>query len=234
MSLSRRDLLRVGIASPLALAAARIAWPLPGFAAEGTVRSADEALDRLMAGNRRFVATQAQRPNQSADVRVKVAGGQLPFAIIFGCSDSRVPPEIVFDQGLGDLFVIRVAGHVLDETALASIEFAVDEFKPPPPLVMVLGHERCGAVTAAVHALTAHEEAMGHLGALVEPIKMAAEQVRGAPGDAVDNAVRANVALVVSQLEDSEPILAEKVDADELLIVGARYDLDTGAVDLIA
>jgi len=231
MYLNRRNLIRLGLASPLALAAARIAWPLPAFAAEGTVHSAAEALERLMDGNRRFVVEQAQRLNQSADVRVKVASGQHPFAIIFGCSDSRVPPEVIFDQGLGDLFVIRVAGHVVDDTALASIEFGIEEFETP--LVMVLGHERCGAVTAAVKALTAHEEAMGHVGALVEPIKVAAEQVRNAPGDLVDNAVRANVALVVSELENSEPILAERVDADELLIVGARYDLDTGAVELI-
>ena len=158
-----------------------------------------------------------------------MAQGQKPFAIVFGCVDSRVPPELVFDRGLGDVFVIRTAGQVLDDAGLGSIEFGVEELGIP--LVMVLGHEKCGAVAATIEAVEHNAEAPGHIGALVEGIRPAVEQVKGQPGDLLDNAVRANVELTVRQLKTS-PILAEALETGHIKIVGARYDLDTGVVEV--
>jgi carbonic anhydrase len=143
-----------------------------------------------------------------------------------------VPAEIVFDQGLGDLFMVRVAGNVASSgEVLASIEFAVAELQVP--LVLVLGHKRCGAVTAAVDAVVRGSVAPGHIGSLVDAIRPAVAQVQGSLGDLLDNAVRANVELVVAQLVRSEPILAPAVREGRLRITGARYDLDTGQVDII-
>jgi carbonic anhydrase len=143
-----------------------------------------------------------------------------------------VPAEIVFDQGLGDLFMVRVAGNVASSgEVLASIEFAVAELQVP--LVLVLGHKRCGAVTAAVDAVVRGSVAPGHIGSLVDAIRPAVARVQGALGDMLDNAVRANVELVVAQLARSEPILAPAVREGRLRITGARYDLDTGQVDII-
>ena len=187
----------------------------------------DQALAKLVAGNRRYVRTAFQRPNQSLARRVEVAKGQKPFAIILSCSDSRVPPEIVFDQGLGDLFVYRVAGNTLNDEGLGSIEYGVDHFGVP--LIMVLGHQRCGAVEAAVKG----GEAPGRIGKVIAPIKPAVESTRGMPGDHVDNAVKANVELVVDQLKNSKPIISEAIRNGKLKVVGARYNLDSGRIELI-
>jgi carbonic anhydrase len=187
----------------------------------------DQALAKLVAGNKRFVKSALLHPNQTAARRKAVAKGQTPFAIVLSCSDSRVPPEVAFDQGLGDLFVIRVAGNTVNNEGLGSIEYAVDHFGSP--LIMVLGHQRCGAVDAAVKG----GEAPGHIGSVVEPIKPAVEKTRGMPGDPVDNAVRANVELVVEQLKDSKPIISEAIRNGKLKVVGARYDLDSGRVEII-
>ena len=191
--------------------------------------SADQALQMLMEGNRRYVAAKMLRPNQSAQRRGEVAKDQSPFAVILGCSDSRVPPEVVFDQGLGDLFVIRVAGNVVDNLAIGSIEYAVAHLGAP--LVMVLGHSRCGAVSAAVQVVEKNAPAPGHIASLVEAVWPAVNKMRGRPGDLVDNAVTANVALVVERLRATPPTLAEAVQKGRLRIVGARYDLDTGVVE---
>ena len=164
--------------------------------------------------------------------RVTIAQHQHPFAVIFGCADSRVPPEIIFDQGLGDLFVIRVAGHVLDAAALGSIEYAAVELGVP--LVMVLGHQRCGAVKAAVEAVERGSTVPGHMPTLVDAIRPAVAKAKGSPGDLLDNAVRAHVAVVVGQLQSSEPILAALVRANKVKIVGARNDLDSGVVEIVA
>lgn len=190
--------------------------------------SGEEALQTLMAGNMRYVGTKLTHPNQSAERRAEVAQGQHPFAVILGCSDSRVPPELIFDQGLGDLFVIRVAGNSANDVVLGSIEYAAEHLGVR--LVMVLGHERCGAVEAAVKA----GEVAGHIASVVEAIVPAVERIKGRPGDPVDHAVRANVELVVTQLKSSAPVLAALVQAGRLKIVGARYDLESGWVDLIA
>ena len=143
------------------------------------------------------------------------------------CSDSRVPPEIIFDQGLGDLFVIRLAGNILDDAALGSLEYAVEHLGVK--YIMVLGHERCGAVDAAVKG----GEIPGHIGSLVKAIQPAVEKVKNLPGDLLDNAVRANVTMVVQQLKSSGPILEELVKKGDLAIAGARYDLDDGEVKIL-
>ncbi len=176
----------------------------------------------------RYVGTKLTHPHQTAERRREVAEGQHPAAVIVGCSDSRTPPEIIFDQGLGDLFVVRVAGHVVDDVVLGSIEHAAVHLGVQ--LIMVLGHERCGAVEATVKGA----EALGHMGCVIQAIEPAVEKVRNQPGDPLESAVRANVEAIVGQLKSSEPILAEMVRRGELRIVGARYDLDSGWVDMIA
>jgi carbonic anhydrase len=194
--------------------------PLKGVAPQ-------EALKRLREGNERYVAARLAHPNQTAECRTRVAGGQSPFAVVLGCADSRVPPEVLFDQGLGDLFVVRVAGNVLDDAGLGSLEYAADHLGVH--LLVVLGHERCGAVDAALKG----GEAEGHVKYLVRALKPAVAAAKGKQGDALDNVVRANVALAVKQLRASKPVLAELVEHGRLKVVGARYDLDTGSVEVI-
>jgi carbonic anhydrase len=198
--------------------------------AASAVSDPDEALHELLEGNRRYVEGHAIWPNQDGSRRAEVAAGQHPFALIFSCVDSRVPPEIVFDRGLGDLFVIRTAGHVGDRAALGSIEYGIEELHIP--LVVVLGHERCGAVVASIEAVDAGARAPGDIATLVEGIRPAVDAARGLPGDRTDNTVRANVQHTVQQL-DASPILHEAWVAGHLKIVGARYDLDSGLVEII-
>ena len=184
----------------------------------------DEALARLAQGNRRFMAASLNHPDQGAVRRIEQAAGQTPFAIILTCSDSRVPPEVIFDQGLGDLFVIRVAGNVADDIGIASIEYAAEHLGTH--LCVVLGHERCGAVTAAVKG----DALPGHLLNLMEMLAPAVAATSGQPGDRVADAVTANVELTVDRLRECAPILNKLVDEGELQVVGAEYDLDTGEV----
>jgi carbonic anhydrase len=194
------------------------------------IRDSTSALRALMEGNARYVDAKLTAPDQTAARRAEVAVAQHPFAVIFGCSDSRVPAEIVFDQGLGDLFVVRVAGPVLDDAVLGSLEFAALELAVP--LILVLGHERCGAVTAALDVLDKGTTPPGHISHLVDAISPAVKRVRGRPGDVLDNAVRANIELVVEKLRTSRQVLAAQVSSGKLRIVGARYDLDSGRVDV--
>jgi carbonic anhydrase len=189
----------------------------------------DEALQRLMEGNQRYVANKSTDLHEGASRRAQVAGGQDPFAIIFGCVDSRVPPELVFDCGLGDLFVIRTAGQVIDQAVLGSIEYGV--LGLGIPLVMVLGHERCGAVKATLEALETQADAPGQIDWLVKRIRPALNKVKDKPGDLLDNAVRANIELSVRRLTRS-PVLAQSGQEGQLHIVGACYDLDSGKVTL--
>lgn len=184
----------------------------------------ETALKRLMAGNHRYAAGHTIHPNQSKERQLEVEAGQAPFAVVLGCADSRVPPEVIFDQGLGDLFVIRVAGNVTDNEITASMEYAVEHLHTS--LIMVLGHEKCGAVTASMKG----GEAPGHLPSIVGHLRIAVEEAKAMPGDAVSNCVRVNVQHVVRELRDSEPILKELVAAGKVKIVGARYDLHTGKV----
>ena len=189
--------------------------------------SADSALARLMAGNQRYVAHRAQHPDESLARRKELEATQHPFAVVLGCADSRVPPELLFDQGLGDLFVIRVAGNIVDDAILGSIEYAVEHLGTQ--LVMVLGHEKCGAVTAAVEG----GAAAGHLRALVEAIRPVVAATANTPGDKVHICVIANARSVARQIRQSEPVLKEAGERKGLNVVAADYALDTGAVTLL-
>lgn len=209
-----------------ALAALMASLIAPAFANSERSISGIAALKKLMDGNDRYVHA-LRHPNRGALRRAQVAQGQHPIAIVLGCSDSRVPPEILFDQGLGDLFIVRVAGNIADPVVLGSIEYAAEHLGVP--LLMVLGHERCGAVAASVQG----GEAPGHIGSLVEAIMPAVLATRDMPGDHVDNAVVMNVRNVVGELGRSRPILAHLVETQQLKVVGGYYDLDTGAVELV-
>ncbi|MBC9713766.1 carbonic anhydrase [Streptomyces sp. TRM66268-LWL] len=184
-------------------------------------RTAAQALARLRRGNARYAEAHARHPHESRQRRRSVAVAQHPFAVVLGCIDSRVPPELVFDQGLGDLLVIRTAGHVLDEAVLGSVQYGVAELGVP--LVVVLGHERCGAVGAAVARVRDGGHVSGHLAPVVDAIAPAARATRFQGGDWVDNAVRKHVDSVVAQVGD-DPALGPAV------VTGARFDLDTGRV----
>jgi carbonic anhydrase len=186
--------------------------------------TADSVVRELKAGNAHHVAHRYEHPHETADRQRELISGQNPHAQILSCADSRVPPEIVFDQGLGDLFVVRVAGNVAADTELASLEYGADHLHIP--LLVVLGHQHCGAVTAAVEG--GHTE--GHLSKLVELLRPAVEKTRGLPGDPVENAVKKNVEMVVEQLRTSTPVLAKLESEGKLKIVGAIYSLDTGKV----
>ena len=185
---------------------------------------ADAILSQLKTGNEHHVRHKYQHPHETLARQMELVAGQHPQAEILSCSDSRVPPEIVFDQGLGDLFVVRVAGNVATDTEIGSLEYGAEHLHIP--LLIVLGHESCGAVTAAVEG----GEAEGHIASLVDLIKPAVERSRGKPGDRVANAVHANVEMVVQQLRSSEPVLSRLVAQGKLKIVGGVYSLETGKV----
>ena len=197
--------------------------PGAGYQAESKL-TPDSVLAELKNGNAHHVRHQYQHPHETTARQRELVTGQHPHAEILSCSDSRVPPEIIFDQGLGDLFVIRVAGNIAADTEIGSLEYGDKHLHIP--LLIVLGHERCGAVTAAVEG----GEAEGHLGALVSLIKPAVDKTRGMPGAPVANAVRANVQMVVQQLRSSTPVLSELVAQGKLKIVGGVYSLETGQV----
>jgi carbonic anhydrase len=187
-----------------------------------------EAISRLKEGNGRYASGSLQHPAQTTDRRMEVAKGQHPFAIIVSCSDSRVPPEIAFDQGLGDLFVVRVAGNVMNDENRGSIEYAVEHFGVR--LILVLGHQRCGAVEAAKETIAAKGKAPGHIQSLVTAIKPAVEST--VKGD-LDATIKANVEYVVNALRSCAPILKPKVDSGDLQVIGGYYSLDTGAVTFL-
>ena len=193
--------------------------------------SPEVALRWLREGNRRYVEHQAKHPRQGPKARLRVAQGQHPFAIVLGCADSRVAPEVIFDQGLGDLFVVRVAGNVVDELVVGSIEFAAEAFGVP--LVVVLGHDHCGAVRAALEVFEGRGSTPGHEGALIEPILPAVREAKGLAGDLTDLAVRINVTNMVAKLEADE-LLAPLVRSKKLKVVGGVYHLEMGKVDFIA
>src|SRR5437773_3809120 len=174
-----------------------------------------EAISKLKEGNGRYTSGNLQHPGQTTDRRTELAKSQYPFAAVVSCSDSRVPPEIVFDQGLGDLFIVRVAGNVLNDEGLGSIEYAVDHLGTR--LILVLGHQRCGAVQAAKETIAAKGKAPGHIESLVTAIKPAVEAT---VKDDLDATIQANVKHVVQALRSSTPILKAKVDSGALQIIG--------------
>ena len=185
----------------------------------------ETALQKLIEGNNRYVLDKSEKPRQNSARRSETAENQHPFAIIVTCSDSRVPPEILFDQGIGDLFIIRTAGNVIDSAAIGSIEYAAEHLGVQ--LIVVLGHERCGAVSAAVKG----GEAPGHISTLVKYIEPAVEKAkRIKTGGLIDNAINENVSITVEKIAESEPILKELHEKGKLKVNGAYYDLDSGAV----
>ena len=187
-----------------------------------------EAISKLKEGNERYMSGNLQHPGQTTERRTELAKTQHPFAGIVSCSDSRVPPEIVFDQGLGDLFIVRVAGNVINDEGLGSVEYTVDHLGTR--LILVLGHQSCGAVEAARETIAAKGKAPGHIESLVTAIKPAVEATAK---DDLDTTVKANVKNVVKALRSSTPILKAKVDSGEIQLIGGYYSLDTGAVTFL-
>jgi carbonic anhydrase len=185
-----------------------------------------DSLQRLLDGNLRYVANRSSL-DESARRRIEVAEGQHPFAAIFSCVDSRVPPELIFDQGLGELMVIRTAGQVIDKAVLGSLEFAVAECHVP--LILVLGHERCGALKAAIDTLARGDVAEAEIEYLVEELAPAVLQGRRLGGDGWLQAVRVQIARVVERLRHS-PVLTPALEAGRLRVAGACYELESGLV----
>ncbi|MEW2583724.1 carbonic anhydrase [Streptomyces virginiae] len=236
---SRRALLRTAVAGTAAAAGAGLvlgsAAPASAAAARdaedtGPVTTPEQALRRLAAGNHRWRTRQQEHPHESAALRRRLVQGQHPFAVVLGCVDSRVSPELVFDQGLGDLLTVRSAGEVLDEAVLGSVAYGVLELRVP--LVLVLAHQSCGAVAAAVHADETGEPLPAHIQYLADQIRPSIE--RGQHGDArVDATINAHARGVRRRLA-AEPDLAGKVAAGELAVVAARYDLRDQQVRLLS
>ncbi|MGW3122241.1 carbonic anhydrase [Streptomyces sp. NPDC001107] len=225
MASNRRAFLTATAVGALAAAPASAA---PADALETAARprptTARAALAELLAGNRRYATGGSHHPDQGLLRRHALATGQHPFAVVVGCIDSRVPPELVFDQGLGDLICIRTAGQVLDEAVLASIQYGVQELHIP--LVLVLGHERCGAVAATLDHLRTGAPVPGHLELLVDEIAPAALRTRRQSGDWAELTMRANTVWVRDAIRADSAFAAATVTA-------ARFDLDTGLVSLL-
>jgi len=244
MSSSRRDFIRVtgAAAAGLVLATDTAAQttPVPAAApaAKGKPKpegpTSKEALRMLMEGNERFVTGKSAKPCRTPEDFKTSAEGQTPFAIIVACADSRVAPEILFDQGVGDLFVVRVAGNVVagaGDTVKGSIEYGVAVLGAP--LIMVLGHSNCGAVKATIKYVETNDPVPGAIGGLVALIRPAVLKSKGESGDKLNNAIRANVDIGVGKLRSLDPIVSKAVQNSTVQVVGATYDLSTGKVTLL-
>lgn len=190
--------------------------------------TSEQALEKLMEGNRRYAAMRQQYPRQTSAHRHALLDGQYPFAVILSCSDSRVPSELVFDQGLGDLFIVRTAGHVVNDLVLGSIEFAVHALHVP--LVMVLGHSQCGAVTSAI----AGQGMPGHITHLIETIQPAVTSVQNQEGDLLENAIRANARLSAAHITAASPVISQAVGEGRVRVVPAFYYLASGSVEILS
>ena len=199
----------------------------PAHPEQPTVAPA-EAIAKLKESNARYTSGNLQHPGQTTERRAELTKSQHPFAIILSCSDSRVPPEIVFDQGLGDLFIVRVAGNVLNDEGLGSIEYGVDILGAR--LIVVLGHQSCGAVDAAMKTIAAKRKAAGHIQSLVTAIKPV---VQATPKGDLETTIKANVKHVVDALRSSTPILKARVDSGDVQVIGGYYMLDTGTVTFL-
>lgn len=217
--------LKLALLAVLTVPALALAHP-PGGGKLAT--TADEALKELKQGNERFVKGKAARHNQTLKRVKEVVAGQKPEAVILGCADSRVPPEVIFDEGIGDLFVVRVAGNISEPATTGSIEYAAEHLGVP--LVVVLGHKKCGAVKATAEA---HGPAEGNIGEIVKELQPALAAAKANPGKhgLVDDAVYANADLVAKQLLTESPVLTHLVQAGKVKIVSAVYDLETGKVE---
>jgi carbonic anhydrase len=193
----------------------------------------DEVLQRLVEGNKRYVDGKLEHPGRTPKEFQPLAEGQAPLAIILGCADSRVSPEIVFDQGVGDLFVVRVAGNMVGSGPIlkGSIEFAVAVLGAR--LIMVLGHTECGACKSAIQFIDDKETLQGSIEGVVDYIRPVVRLVAGKPGDKLANVIKANVTEGAKKLQVLDPILSKLVKSGELKIVGGVYDLKTGKVDMV-
>jgi carbonic anhydrase len=200
--------------------------------------TARDALERLREGNRRFASSLSTSGETPSHVRrAELVSGQEPFAIVLGCSDSRVPAEIVFDQGLGDLFVIRIAGNIIAPSGVGSVEFAAARFGTR--LVVVLGHSSCGAVVATLEELRGTPQAQSrNLRSIVDRVRPAVEKLVAEAGsenpeDLLQRAVRANILAAVDQLQHGSPLVEQLVRQEGLLVAGAEYSLETGVVTFL-
>ena len=229
LPVSRRDL----FAATTLTAATLAALPSAAAAAEASSTgrpTAAQALAMLKQGNADFLAGKPLRADSDGKRRLALARGQEPFAILVSCSDSRVPPEVLFGRGLGELFIIRNAGNTIDTAAMGSVEYAVAVLKVP--LIVVMGHERCGAVQAAVDVVEKNATFPGSIGRMIQPIVPAVLKARATGGDFADASVKENVLRTVTRLRTaSEPMILDPYKAGTLKIVGARYDLDDGRVE---
>ena len=229
---SKRDFFRMaglGAAGALAGVLAPILNTAHADAARKTDLNPDQALRLLKEGNQNFVTDSPVRKVDGRERRLEIARGQTPFAVLVSCSDSRVPPELLFGRGLGELFIVRNAGNTIDTSALGSIEYGVAELGVP--LIVVLGHQTCGAVSAAVSVVRDNATFPGSIGTMIEPIIPAVLSVRDKPGDLLENAIRANISRIVRRLRESEPTLLTPQREGRLKTVGAYYSLEDGTVD---
>ena len=228
-NLSRRNSLKfvagaIGTGILAARAGAELAAPEPVIAQNNI--TPDQALQLLIDGNQRFVNNMRQNPNQDFTRITQVSPSQAPFAAILGCADSRFPAEILFDRGFGDIFVCRVAGNVATPEEEGSLEFGT--LVLGAKVLMVVGHENCGAVKAAIEG----GELPGQIGSLTQAIMPAVQSSQNQPGDSVANAVKANIRLQANRLKAS-PVINQLIQEGKLKIVGGYYDLDTAAVEIV-
>jgi len=220
-----------------AAAAASLVLPGTGFAAKKVtpkpenVLTPDAAFERLMKGNARYVAGNSTR-HDFRHQREALVAGQNPFAGILSCADSRIVPDYTFDTGRGDLFVCRVAGNFADDESIASFEYGVEHLSVP--LLMVLGHQSCGAVTAAIESIKDNTTLPGHLPSLVTALTPAVRAAMNEPGNLLDNAIRDNVKLAVEKLKTATPIIDKAVGEKKLRVVGGVYKLGSGKVEVVA
>lgn len=233
MKATRRAVLgsMAGFAAAVTGVAAEAAQQTAGAQPAAGGLTADEALALLRKGNAEFLTDAPYRNADTRERRLELADGQSPFAILVGCSDSRVSPELLFGRGLGELFIIRVAGNTVDTAAIGSIEYGVGVLGVP--LIVVLGHEKCGAVEAAVNVVTDDATFPGHIGNLIEPIVPAVLAAQDKEGDLLANSVRANVERVVAEIDRASPIVRQGIADGNVKIVGAVYGLKDGVVTFL-
>ncbi len=238
-SFSRRNFLKISGVGAITAASLNLGGMLsiPEALADESKRpqNADEALKALMEGNKRFVNSLKKGPGRSSKRRKELAAGQNPFVSILACADSRVAPEIIFDQGLGDLFVVSVAGNIVNFTNYGiqgSLEYGA--LVLGTPLIMVLGHSECGAVAAAIESLQKDTQFPGSINDIAQSIEPAVEKAKAEKGNLLLNSIISNVQMGVNKLNNSDPVISDLVKKGKVKVVGANYDLKTGEVKLIS
>lgn len=228
--LSRRNLLKFGagaVGTGVLTAGLGSQLVVPDQAVAQDDMTPDQALQRLMDGNRRFVNGKLENPRRNRERLAEVAKTQKPFASVLSCADSRVPSEIIFDEGFGDLFVCRVAGNIATPEEIGSLEFGT--LVLGSKVIMVIGHERCGAVDATIKGA----QVPGQIATLLDAIKPAIKKTENQPGDRLTNAIKSNVLFQIEQLKTS-PVISQLIQDGKLKVVGGYYDLDTGAITLVS